>query len=102
MADARQADPSLTVVRDGEALVLTGALVRASIAQAWTRALPMIAGVRRIDLAGVSSVDSAGMAFLAEIASRAGNPVRIDGTPPGLTELRTAYRLDDGLGFAAA
>ena len=103
MNDARH-DPAspLAVARDGDALVLTGALVRASVAGAWAKVGKSLAGVRRIDLRGVTIVDSAGVALLAELAARAGNGVLIDGSPPGLGELRAAYRLDASLAFANA
>jgi phospholipid transport system transporter-binding protein len=48
----------------------------------------------------VTRVDSAGVALLAELSTRAGAAVAIDGTPPGLAELRAAYRLTAGLAFA--
>ena len=57
--------------------------------------------MRRFELGAVAAVDSAGLALLAELASRAGGPVAIAGDPPGLAALREAYRLDAGLGYAA-
>jgi phospholipid transport system transporter-binding protein len=48
----------------------------------------------------VTRVDSAGVALLAELAARAGTAVAIDGMPPGLAELRAAYRLTPALAFA--
>lgn len=101
---ARNAAP-VAVVRDGDTLVVSGALVRAATAGAWTRALPLIAGARRIDLAQVPEVDSAGLALLAELAelaARAGGGVTVTGQPAGLADLRAAYRLDDSLAFASA
>jgi phospholipid transport system transporter-binding protein len=89
------------VRRDGDALVFTGALTRDAVRALWPRASAEIAGVRRLDLRGVPSVDSAGLALLAELAERAGG-VSLEGEPTGLPELRTAYRLDAGLGFASA
>ena len=91
---------TVTVARTDDALVLTGALVRASVAGAWKTAIASIAGVRRFDLTGVSVVDSAGVALLAELAARAGGGLAIEGTPQGLEELRAAYRLDPSLAFA--
>ena len=103
MNDASRTSASpLAVVRDGDALVFTGALDRASVAGAWSQVGKSVAGVRRIDLRGVTLVDSAGVALLAELAARAGAGVSIDGTPPGLDELRAAYRLDPALAFASA
>jgi phospholipid transport system transporter-binding protein len=56
--------------------------------------------VNRFDLAAVTRVDSAGVALLAELSTRTGTAVAIDGMPPGLAELRAAYRLTPGLAFA--
>ena len=52
-------------------------------------------------LANLLFHDSAGLALLAELASTLGGGVILSGNPSGLAELRTAYRLDDQLGFAA-
>jgi len=65
----------------------------------WRQCLALLDGARRFDLGAVEQVDSAGLAMLAELAARAG-AVEVSGTPPGLAELRAAYRLDDALGFA--
>lgn len=88
-------------MRAGEALRFAGALVRAQVPGLWPQALAALDGVRRIDLTTVSVVDSAGIALLAELAERIGT-VAIDGDPPGLAELRSAYRLDRQLGFATS
>jgi phospholipid transport system transporter-binding protein len=87
--------------RDGDALVFTGALLRDDVAALWRQASAAVDGVRRFDLQAVSRIDSAGLALLAELATRAGGSIAIDGTPAGLAELRAAYRLDAALGFAA-
>lgn len=95
------------VTRTGEALRFAGALSRASVPALWKR-LPALEGVTTLDLTDVASVDSAGLALLAEVAARAssGQPIVLglskDGAPAGLAELRSAYRLDAGLGFGAA
>ena len=89
-----------TVRREGEALVFAGALERAAVAALWKQAQPLVKDLRRLDLSAVSDVDSAGLALLAELAARAPG-VSVIGTPPGLTELRAAYRLDEGLGFSS-
>ena len=96
----RSADAPASVTRDGEALRFAGALSREHAAALWRQALPLVAGVRRFELSGASRVDSAGVALLAELASRAGGTVAIDGDPSGLAELRAAYRLQADLAFA--
>ena len=90
------------VTRDGDTLVFSGALSREAVAGLWPRALAQVAGVRRISLAGVASVDSAGLALLAELASRADGSLDVVGTPSGLMALREAYRLGPTLGFATS
>ena len=85
--------------RDGETLVFTGILARDAVPGLWQQALPQLAGVRRLDLTAVRSVDSAGLALLAELSARAGGAT-VDGRPDGLDDLRAAYRLDDALAFA--
>ena len=90
---------NVAVTRDGEALRFAGPLLRAQVGDAWRQALPLLAGVRRFDLAAVEGVDSAGVALLAELAARAGG-VAIVGSPPGYDALRTAYRLSPALDFA--
>lgn len=92
---------SASVRRDGDALVFTGALLRDDIAALWPRASKALDGVRRFDLRAVERIDSAGLALLAELATRAGSDIGIDGDPAGLAELRAAYRLGPALGFAA-
>ncbi|MGO1070774.1 STAS domain-containing protein [Lysobacter sp. CA199] len=87
-----------SVRRDGEALVFGGALDRAAAAALWPQARGLAAGARRFDLTQVSSVDSAGLALLAELATQAPD-VAVLGEPAGLAELRAAYRLDASLGF---
>ena len=86
--------------RDGDALVFTGALDRAAAGALWPRASAALEGVQRFVLTSVTTVDSAGLALLAELAARAraaGAAPAIEGEPPGLSDLRTAYRLTPGL-----
>lgn len=91
---------STGVVREGDALVFTGPLDRAAVPALWTQAAPLAAGIRRFDLAGASSIDSAGLAMLAELAGQ-GRGISIEGDPVGLAALRDAYRLDGNLAFAS-
>ncbi|HJR73759.1 MAG TPA: STAS domain-containing protein [Luteimonas sp.] len=88
-----------TVRREGEALVFAGALERAAVAALWRQAQPLLKDLRRLDLSAVSAVDSAGLALLAELAERIGAGVQVEGDPPGLAELRAAYRLAPDLTF---
>lgn len=89
----------------GDTLRFAGALSRDAVPALWKQ-LPPLDGVRTLDLAAVTSIDSAGLALLAELAARAsGAPLALalppDGAPDGFTELCAAYRLDPRLGFAA-
>lgn len=87
------------MVRNGNALVFTGALSRGACAAAWKQAQAMLgADVATFDLRAVDRLDSAGLALLAELAGRC-DGVEVLGEPPGLAELRSAYRLDDTLAF---
>jgi len=92
--------------REGDALVLTGALDRAAVTALWPLASTSLGGVRTLDLRAVERVDSAGVAFLAEVSARLrqraeGQPALL-GTPAGLAELATAYRLTPQLDFQAS
>ena len=91
-----------SVRRDGDALVFAGMLDRAACAPLWASASKVLAGTQRIVLTNVTTVDSAGLALLAELAARlraAGATPQWEGEPPGLSELRAAYRLTPGLDF---
>jgi len=90
-------DASLKV--EGDALVFAGALDRPAIAALWPAALAAIGQARRIDLRAVSHVDSAGLALLTELAARRDYAIGLEGDPPGLAELRAAYRLAPDLAF---
>ncbi|MET0288794.1 MAG: STAS domain-containing protein [Pseudoxanthomonas sp.] len=101
MASAKQA----TVTRQGDALAFEGALDRAAAIALWVQANRALDGVRRFDLTAVASVDSAGLALLAELAERLrarGTPPVLAGEPAGLAELRDAYRLGAELEFPGA
>lgn len=92
-------------VREGDTLRVAGALSRSAIAPLW-RGMPPLDGVRTLDLAGVSAIDSAGLALLSEVAARCGTPPALvfaaSGAPDGFDELRGAYRLDPHLQFQSA
>ena len=95
------ASASARVERTGTSLRFAGALTRAHVADAWRRACKQLDGIDAFDLSAVDRVDSAGVALLAELATRAGGAVAIAGNPPGLADLRGAYRLTPSLAFAA-
>ncbi len=86
-----------TVRQDGDTLAFDGVLERAVVASLWSQL--RAAKARRLDLSAVKSVDSAGLALLAELSARLGI-AEIVGSPPGLADLRRAYRLDSTLAFA--
>lgn len=90
-----------TMHRDGTTLAFAGALAREAVAALWPQAVRMAAGAERFDLSAVSSVDSAGLALLVELAQRV-DGVAVIGDPPGLDGLRRAYRLSPTLAFARA
>jgi len=96
---APAADPA--VRREDGALRFGGALVRDAVPALWRAARSELAGVRRFDIAAVTAIDSAGLAMLSALAAAAGDGIEVAGTPPGLAELRAAYRLDATLGFAS-
>jgi phospholipid transport system transporter-binding protein len=89
-----------TCTRHDDTLAFAGTLDRAAVVALWPQATKVVDGVRRFDLTAATSVDSAGLALLAELAALAGG-VTVHGRPAGLDELRTAYRLQDNLSFAA-
>lgn len=87
------------VTRDGPALVFSGRLDRSTVPGLW-RSIGSHAGeaeVARLD--AVASIDSAGIALLAELAARTPAGLRVEGNPTGLADLRAAYRLGDNLRF---
>lgn len=91
-----------SVSREGEALVFAGALDRHAAVALWPAASTQLPGVQRIVLTDVTTVDSAGLALLAELAAglrSAGVSPQIEGDPPGMQGLRSAYRLTSGLDF---
>lgn len=94
------AEPA-SIVREGDVLCFSGALLGDAVPAAWRSAGSLLRGVHRFDLRAVSRVDSAGVALLAELAGRCGGDIAVDGNPEGLSELRAAYRLAPTLAFAS-
>ena len=85
------------VRRGGSTLVIAGPLERAAVPALWRAALAQLEGVDALDVSAVPTVDSAGLALLAELQARAGGRLAVHGTPDGLPGLRDAYRLDAAL-----
>ncbi|MDQ2703161.1 MAG: STAS domain-containing protein [Pseudomonadota bacterium] len=100
------AEAGASLAREGDALRFSGALLGDAVPGAWRQVgaqsnSVQLRGVRRFDLKGVTRVDSAGVALLAELAARCGGDIVLDGDPEGLSELRAAYRLAPSLAFAS-
>ena len=90
-----------SVRREGPALAFAGALVREAVPALWADARRLAADAERFDLSAVSSVDSAGLALLVELAQRVGG-AQVTGDLLGLDGLRRAYRLSPTLTFTRA
>lgn len=88
------------VQRDGDALVFRGRLGHEAVPGLWRALGSLEPGIARVRLQQVEGIDSAGIALLAELASRHPEGLVVEGAPAGLAELRAAYRLDDHLRFA--
>ncbi|WP_374605804.1 STAS domain-containing protein [Thermomonas sp.] len=86
------------VQRDGERLLLSGALDRDAATASWSRALAAADGARVLDVSAVSAIDSAGLAMLVALAERM-QDARIEGVPSGMSDLLAAYRLRPTLAF---
>ncbi|MCD9004911.1 STAS domain-containing protein [Luteimonas sp. XNQY3] len=89
-----------SVRRDGDALAFAGDVVAASVPALWSQAQAGRAGTARLDLSAVTTLDSAGLALLAELAG--GGALAVAGNPPGLAELCRAYRLTPTLAYVSA
>ena len=89
----RAADPATRVVREGEALRFHGPVLREHVATLWLAAIPLLAGARTLDLAGVAALDSAGLALFGELMQR-NAALQLAAPPADLDALRQAYRLD--------
>ena len=89
-----------SVRRDGNALAFAGDVVAASVPALWPQAQAGRAGAARLDLSAVTTLDSAGLALLAELGGD--GSLAVEGTPPGLAELCRAYRLTPTLTYVSA
>ena len=89
----RAADPAARVVREGEALRFHGPVLREHVATLWLAAIPLLAGAHALDLSGVDTIDSAGLALFGELMQR-NAALQLAAPPADLDALRQAYRLD--------
>ena len=91
--------------RQNTTLMAEGTLDRAAATRLWPQLSGLLEGAESLDLAGVTQLDSAGLALLAEAAAqlrkRSGTDVTVAGNAPGLDALRAAYRLSPTLDFQA-
>lgn len=95
------------VSRGGGRYALEGELTFATVPAAWQPAVGAFAGEAevRIDLAGITRVDSAGIALLVEMARavrRVGGALHLERAPPQLMSLAEVGGLDKVLPFTAA
>lgn len=84
-----------------ETLVVSGALQRQTVTALWSALPASIASVRQIDMAAVSALDTAGLAWLIEAVARvcgSGAPTPcIANAPDGYASLCMAYRIQPSL-----
>lgn len=88
----------------GDSLHLAGVLDRSAVTALWPALQRALGPLRQMDLQAVERIDSAGLALLGELAARlrAQGGGQIIGSPAGLQELGTAYRLAPSLDFNAS
>ena len=86
-------DANTRVDREGDALRFHGPVLREHVATLWLAAIPLLAGARTLDLAGVAALDSAGLALFGELMQR-NAALQLAATPADFEALRQAYRLD--------
>lgn len=86
--------------REGERLSLTGELENETLLPLWDARQQAVNGVTTLDLAGLTRVDTAGLALilhLRELASREGSPVNVVGMSDNFTSLVQLYNLPGAL-----
>lgn len=85
-----------TVERDGDTLRLSGPITGLTVVELDRKALPL-EGFRVISLDAVTTVDTVGVALIAQLVARAshsGSRPQVTGSPSGLSELCLAYRIE--------
>lgn len=93
-----RAEPrSLSVEQQGSTLRLSGCLDIDSAPALLEQALPLLPGLDRIELGGLSDIDSAGVASLRLLQRRAadaGRTLALQQPPPRHAAICAAHRLD--------
>ena len=94
------------IQREGERLLVTGAVTLANVAQTLEEGYAAIrAGADAVDLAGVTELDSSLLAMLLawmREAAQAGRTLRLDNLPGGLITIAQLYGVDELLPSAQA
>ncbi|MBY6095691.1 STAS domain-containing protein [Ferrimonas balearica] len=89
---------SATFRREDEALVVSGDLNQASVPGLWPLSPEwLVAPLVRLELAGLNSIDSAGLALLLEleaVAQQQGQALSWQGCPDDLRQLMQLYDLE--------
>ncbi|WP_075182984.1 lipid asymmetry maintenance protein MlaB [Pantoea sp. 1.19] len=86
----------LTWRRDGEELVLSGELMADTLQPLWQAREALLQGCCRVEVSGLSRVDTAGLALLVHLRYPDGHPtaqVALSGVTDALETLITLYNL---------
>ena len=73
---------------------LSGALTFANVPTVWDTFAPTAQGEDRIDVSGVTEVDSAGLALISALKRQAGPQCRVVGLTSKLATLASAYDVE--------
>ncbi|HEY1843563.1 MAG TPA: lipid asymmetry maintenance protein MlaB [Buttiauxella sp.] len=93
-------DEQLSWKRDGSTLALSGELDGDTVQFLWHKREEAMSGVQTLDLAGLSRVDTAGLALLIHLvalARKQGRDVAVQGASDKVQTLVQLYNLPDGL-----
>jgi phospholipid transport system transporter-binding protein len=91
------------MVREGEVLRVDGRLTLETVPALLEEATAKLAGARRIDLAGVTEVDSSAVALALEWQRQAaGATLAFDNVPESMRNLARLYGVSELLGIGAA
>jgi phospholipid transport system transporter-binding protein len=98
-----QPDTPAVLERDGERLRVSGGLTMTTIGEAIdVGAKALREGVKRVNLAGVTEVDSAAIALLLDWSRQSQASFVIEGAPSTLRDFAKLYSVETFLPFEAA